>query len=246
MSKDAANSKSRKDTILVVEDDRALRNGLAMNLELHGYHVLTASDGEKGMQLAFDARPELIVLDIMLPGWTGLDILEELRKRNENVPVLILSARNTTADKVTGLDLGADDYMAKPFDLPELIARIEVMLRRQRSEERDRPVLSAGELTIDQAARTVEVCGANTSLSAKEFDILCLLAESPGKVFSRETILERVWGWDYDGTARTVDNFVASLRKKLETDRPVRARICTVPRVGYKIEVQLRDGASED
>jgi DNA-binding response OmpR family regulator len=229
---------SRKDTILVVEDDRALRHGLAMNLELHGYHVITASDGETGMQQAFDARPQLIVLDIMLPGWSGLEILEELRKRDEKVPVLILSARNTTPDKVAGLDLGADDYMVKPFDLPELIARIEVMLRRQHATEQNQPVLTVGEIAIDRATRTVQVRGKNTNLSAKEFDLLCLLANSPGKVFARETILEKVWGWDYDGTARTVDNFVASLRKKLETDRPVRTHIRTVPRVGYKIELQ--------
>ncbi|WP_372794259.1 response regulator transcription factor [Pontiella sp.] len=227
---------SRKDTILVVEDDRALRHGLAMNLELHGYEVITASDGETGMQLAFDARPQLIVLDLMLPGWTGLEILEELRKRGENVPVLILSARNTTSDKVAGLGLGADDYMAKPFDLPELIARVEVMLRRQHNTEQNQPVLTIGEITIDRAARTVEVCGKKTKLSAREFDLLCLLAGSPGTVFTREAILEKVWGWDYDGTARTVDNFVTSLRKKLGTNRLVRARICTVPRVGYKLE----------
>ena len=234
MSRDSSNHKPRKDTILVVEDDRALRNGLAMNLELHGYHVITAPDGETGMQLAFDARPQLIVLDIMLPGWTGLEILEELRKRGEKTPVLILSARNTTPDKVAGLDLGADDYMAKPFDLSELIARIEVMLRRQRSAERDQPVLSIGEITIDRAERSVEVRGTKTNLSAKEFDILCLLADSPGKVFTRETILEKVWGWDYDGTARTVDNFVANLRRKLALSPRGRGTIQTVPRVGYK------------
>lgn len=227
-----------KDTILVVEDDRSLRDGLVMNLGLHGYEVLSAPDGETGMQLAFDARPDLIILDIMLPGWTGLDILEELRKRNETVPVLILSARDTTPDKVAGLDLGADDYMTKPFDLPELIARIGVMLRRQHSAEQDRPILSVGDITIDPSARTVEVRGAKKDLSAKEFDILCLLAGSPGQVFTRDTILERVWGWDYEGTARTVDNFVASLRKKLRTGRLARSRIRTVPRVGYKLESQ--------
>lgn len=229
---------SYKETILVVEDDRALRHGLAMNLELHGYHVITASDGETGMQQAFDARPQLIILDIMLPGWSGLEILEELRKRDEKVPVLILSARNTTPDKVAGLDLGADDYMAKPFDLPELIARIEVMLRRQYAADRDQPILLVGGTSIDRQERTVELRGKKTTLSAKEFDILCLLAESPGKVFTRETILQNVWGWDYEGTARTVDNFVAGLRKKLGTDGLIRAHIRTVPRVGYKIEVE--------
>jgi two-component system alkaline phosphatase synthesis response regulator PhoP len=235
MSKSSSNTRHR-DTILVVEDDRALREGLAMNLGLQGYDVLTAADGEKGMKLAFDARPNLIVLDIMMPGWTGLNILEELRKRGEKVPVLILSALNTTPDKVTGLDLGADDYMTKPFDLPELLARIEVMLRRQRSEEQNRPALSFGNVTIDRSARTVAVAGASVELSAKEFDILCLLAESPGRVFTRETILERVWGWDYEGSARTVDNFVAALRKKIERNRKAAKYIRTVPKVGYKLE----------
>ncbi len=237
MSKSSSSNKRRKDVILVIEDDRALREGLTMNLVLHGYDVLAAPDGEKGMQMAFDARPNLIVLDIMMPGWTGLDILEELRKRGEKVPVLILSALNTTPDKVAGLDLGADDYMSKPFDLPELIARIDMMLRRQRSAEQDRPILSFGDVTIDRSARTVKVRGTKTNLSAKEFDILCLLADSPGQVFTREIILERIWGWGYDGTARTVDNFVANLRKKVELGRDAPRHIKTVPKVGYKLDV---------
>jgi DNA-binding response OmpR family regulator len=222
--------------ILVIEDDRALRDGLAMNLRLQGYNVQTAADGEAGMRAAFDARPDLIVLDIMMPSWSGLDILEELRKRGEQVPVLILSARNTTSNKVEGLNLGADDYMTKPFDLPELIARVQAMLRRRSSEKEDLPALSFGDIDIDRAARSVEVRGRRIELSAKEFDLLCLLAASPGQVFTRETILERVWGWDYEGTPRTVDNFVASLRKKLKGGRRTAVCIRTVPRVGYKFE----------
>jgi len=229
---------SHKGTILVVEDDRSLREGLAMNLKLYGYETITAADGEQGMKLAFDARPDLIVLDIVLPGWTGLDILEELRKRGENVPVVVLSARSTTPDKVTGLGLGADDYMTKPFDLPELIARIEAHLRRRHVEKFKQPVLLVGGITINRATRTVEVNGTEIRLSAKEFDLLCLLAESPGQVFTRDTILEKVWGWDYEGTERTVDNFVANLRKKLGTHRHIQAHICTVPRIGYKLELR--------
>jgi len=238
MSKILSISKERKDTILVVEDDRALREGLAMNLGLHGYDVLTAADGENGMQLAFDACPNLIVLDIMMPGWTGLDILEELRKRGEKVPVLILSARNTTFDKVTGLEIGADDYMTKPFDLPELIARIEVMLRRERQKEQKVPKIEIGDVIIDVLARSVHVHGKEVEFSAREFDLFYLLAASPGQVFTRETILERVWGWDYDGTARTVDNFVVSLRKKLRVGRCAAGRIHTVPGVGYKLKAE--------
>lgn len=226
----------RKRSILVVEDNRSLREGLALNLRLQGFDVLTAANGEQGMQMAFDRRPDLIVLDVMMPGWSGLDILDELRKRGENVPVLILSARNTTRDKVNGLRIGADDYMTKPFDLPELIARIEVMLRRQRAEAQANGVVSAGNITIDRSARTLKVNGRPIKLSAKEFDILYLMASSPGQVFTRETILERVWGWDYDGTARTVDNFVAGLRKKLEMAGESTKPIKTIPKAGYKFD----------
>lgn len=223
-------------TVLVIEDDRALREGLVLNLELHNHRVLAAADGEEGMKLAFDSRPDLIILDIMMPCWSGLDILEELRKRGERVPVLILSARDTLDDKVEGLDLGADGYMTKPFDLPELIARVEAMLRRYRMDREALPDVSFGEVTIDQEARTVLVGGESVELSAKEFELLCLLAGAPGQVFSRETILEKVWGWDYDGTARTVDNFVASLRKKIESDPSAPRHIKTVRQVGYRLE----------
>ena len=236
MSTDAPIHNREKNVILVIEDDRSLREGLAMNLRIRGYEVLTAADGEAGMRLAFDGRPDLIVLDIMMPCWSGLDILEALRKRGENVPVLILSARHTTPDKVEGLNLGADDYMTKPFDLTELIARIEARLRRRRSEEQEMPTLVLGDISIEQTARRVQVHGKEIRLSAKEFDLLYLLAASPGHVFTRETILERVWGWDYDGTARTVDNFVAGLRKKLKTRQRSPVYIRTVPRVGYKFE----------
>lgn len=223
---------AKTETILIVEDDRSLREGLALNLRLEGYDILTASDGEEGMRLAFESRPDLIVLDIMMPGLTGLDILEELREQGERVPVLILSARNTSPNKVEGLKLGADDYMTKPFDLPELIARIEVMLRRQRIEQAALPDLRFDDIVIQQSTRQVTIAGEAVDLSAKEYDILCLLAGSPGKVFTRGTILQRVWGWGYEGTERTIDNFVANLRKKFG-DRQV---IKTVPRLGYKFD----------
>ena len=221
-----------KETILIVEDDRALRDGLALNLRLEGYEVLTASDGDEGMRMAFDKGPDLIVLDIMMPGLTGLDILEELREQDERVPVLILSARDSSPDKVEGLKLGADDYLTKPFDLPELIARIEVILRRQRAEQAALPDLRFGDVVIQQATRQVWVADHTVNLSTKEFDILCLLASSPGRVFTRGTILQRVWGRGYEGTARTVDNFVASLRKKLGARHLIR----TLPRLGYKLD----------
>ena len=220
------------ETILVVEDDQALRDGLVLNLRLERYRVLAASDGNEGVRMAFEERPDLIVLDIMMPGLTGLDILEELRAQGERVPVLILSARDTTLDKVEGLKLGADDYLSKPFDLPELLARIEVVLRRQREAQTSLPDLEFGDVVIHQSTRRVSVASEQIDLSAKEFEILCLLANSPGQVFSRGTILQRVWGWGYEGTERTVDNFVANLRKKFSG----RDLIKTVPREGYRFE----------
>ena len=227
---------SRQPVIVVVEDDRALRDGLAMNLRLQGYTVMTAVDGDAGMRMVFDARPDLVILDIMMPGWTGLDIVEELRKRGHGVPVLILSARDRSPDKVAGLNLGADDYMTKPFDLPELLARVRAMLRRRSEEAQALPPITLGELTVDRSARAVAVGGRAVALSAKEFDLLCLFLEAPGQVFTREAILERVWGWDYEGTARTVDNFVASLRKKLAVTKRGHRYIRTIPRVGYQLE----------
>ncbi|MBN1556674.1 MAG: response regulator transcription factor [Lentisphaerae bacterium] len=226
------------DRILIIEDDRSLREGLAMNLRMEGFEAVSAADCETGLRLAFDGRPDLIVLDLMLPGGSGLDILEALRARGETVQVLILSARGTTPDKVEGLNTGADDYMTKPFDLPELIARIRAMLRRQHTDTQALPELVFGDIAIDRAARSVKVRGREIHLSAREFDLLALLAASPGQVFTRETILERVWGWDYEGTARTVDNFVAGLRKKLGGGRRRAAYILTVPRVGYRFEAE--------
>jgi DNA-binding response OmpR family regulator len=233
---DAAPAGPADETILIIEDDRSLREGLAMNFQLQGYQVLTAADGEDGVRLAFDARPDLIILDLMLPGLSGLEILSELRAREERVPVLILSARNTTGNKIEGLEMGADDYVTKPFELPELLARAEVMLRRRRAMIREQPKLELGRILIDQAARRVLVDGTEANLSAKEFDLLCLLARSPRKPFTREAILDSVWGWDFTGTARTVNNYILSLRQKIEEDPANPRHIITVRQVGYKLE----------
>ncbi len=231
----ASHRADRADRILLVEDDRALRDGVAMNLRAQGYEVVTAADGDAGMEQAFGCRPDLMILDIMLPGWSGLDILAEVRRRGVDVPVLMLSARGKTPDKVKGLKLGADDYLAKPFDLAELLARVEVMLRRRKNEDTRQPPLTVGDVVIDRAARRVTTGGKAVRLSAREFDLLCLLVASPGQVFTREAILEQVWGWDYEGTARTVDNFIARLRKKLGSRRAPWAALQTLPRVGYRI-----------
>jgi len=229
--------KGRQYTILVIEDDRALRDGLVLNFELQGYQVAAAADGEDGMRKAFDLRPDLIVLDIMLPVWSGLDILAELRHRQQDVPVLILSARGTTDNKVEGLSTGADDYLAKPFELPELLARVKAMLRRRRDDQPSQPILAFGRVTIDQDKRRVTVEGEEVALSAKEFDLLSFLALVPGRPRTREEILNNVWGWDFDGSPRTVDNFILALRHKLEADPKHPRHILTAHGVGYKLEL---------
>ena len=226
----------RNETILVVEDDRSLREGLAMNFRLKGYRVLTAVNGDEGMQKAFDAGPDLMILDIMLPGLSGLDILDELRKRGESMPVLILSARGSVEHKIEGLGLGADDYLAKPFELPELFARVDALLRRDRRERESQPPLEYGDVVICPGARRVTLRGDEVPLSAKEFDLLCLLARSPGQTFTRDTILDRVWGWGFEGTPRTVDNFIMALRHKLEDDPTNPRHLRTVRQVGYRLD----------
>jgi len=228
---------NRPETILVIEDDRSLREGLALNFELHGYRVETAVDGEDGMRKAFDLNPDLIVLDIMLPGWSGLDILAELRDHDQDVPVLILSARGTTDNKVEGLEIGADDYLAKPFELPELLARVEAMLRRRRADKPLEAEFTFGNVTIDRDNRRVSVGGEEVRLSAREFDLLCFLALAPGRPRTREEILNNVWGWDFEGSPRTVDNFVLALRRKLETDPKHPRHILTAHGVGYKLQL---------
>lgn len=223
------------ETILVVEDNQALREGLVMNFRNRGYGVDSAEDGLEGMRKAMTTRPDLIVLDVMLPGQSGLDILTELRRNRRKVPVLILSARGRTDDKVEGLENGADDYLAKPFELAELIARVEAMLRRRRADTaQDRPV-TFGPVALYRERRQVYFDGREIELSAKEFGVLDLLAEAPGRPRTREEILDRVWGWDFEGSARTVDNFIVSLRQKLERDPGRPRHIVTARGVGYKL-----------
>ena len=232
----ASGSSGVDESILVIEDNEALRKGIVLNLVNRGYRVDSAVDGREGMKKASATQPDLIVLDIMLPGRNGLEILAELRDQGRRVPVLILSGRDSTEHKVEGLTTGADDYLTKPFELPEFLARVEAMLRRRRDDHEPAHRVVFGSVVVDRVLRRVMVDGIEVELSAKEFDVLCLLAEVPGRPRTREEILARVWGWDFEGSSRTVDNFVVSLRQKLE-DNPARPRhIVTVRGVGYKLD----------
>jgi two-component system alkaline phosphatase synthesis response regulator PhoP len=214
---------ARRRRILVVEDDRTLRSALAFNLTREGYEVQTAVDGEQALGIARGARPDLILLDVMLPGMSGVEVLRVLRREGVATPVIVLSAKGDEIDRVVGLQVGADDYVAKPFSRPELLARIEAVLRRGRREaaasgqagDDTAPRIELGALAIDIARRRATLDGSALGLTPKEFDLLAHLAAHPGRIFTREQLLARIWGYDYDGEARTVDVHVSWLRGKL-------------------------------
>lgn len=225
--------------ILVVEDDATLLDVLKYNLEKEGYLVITAADGAQALESARAERPDLIILDIMLPGLSGFEVCRILRKEMI-VPILMLTAKTEEVDKIVGLEIGADDYMTKPFSMRELLARIRAMLRRAEigrlEPAGDQQRLKAGDLEIDVARHQVFLGGTKTELSPKEFDLLAFLARHRGFVFSREQLLEKVWGYDYTGDARTVDVHVRWLRQKIESDPAHPKRLVTVRGAGYKLE----------
>jgi two-component system, OmpR family, alkaline phosphatase synthesis response regulator PhoP len=226
------------ETILVIEDDASLATGIAHNLRYEGYRVLVASDGSSGLELALAERPDLLVLDLMLPRLSGFDVLRTLRSEGLELQVIILSARGQEADKVKGLKLGADDYLTKPFGLAELLARVEAALRRPRlaRAQAEQQPIAFGEVAVHLGRREVTRTGRPVTLTAKEFDLIVWLATHPGRPFSRDQILRQVWGWDYEGTDRTVDNFVRNLRAKLEPDPAEPRHLVTVHGVGYRFE----------
>jgi len=204
--------------LLVVEDDLTLRQALTFNLTREGYEVTAAADGEAGLEAARGERLDLILLDVMLPGMSGVEVLRTLRREGVTTPVIILSAKGDEIDRVVGLKIGADDYVAKPFSRPELLARIEAVLRRQRREGDEperREELTFGPVRIDVARRAVSVEGKPIHLTTKEFDLLAHMAGSPGRIFTRDQLLARIWGYDYLGEGRTVDVHVSWLRGKL-------------------------------
>jgi two-component system OmpR family response regulator len=224
--------------VLIVEDDQTLLSVLEYNLAKEGYNVVTATDGVHALEAARKEKPDLIILDIMLPKMSGFEVCRILRKEM-TVPILMLTAKDDEIDKIAGLDLGADDYMTKPFSMRELLARARAMLRRA---EMQAPKLAAedqlqfGDIEVDIRRHSVTKSGNMLRLKPKEFDLLTFLARNKGLVVSRDQLLEKVWGYDYSGDSRTVDVHVRWLREKIEDNPDKPKHLVTVRGVGYKLE----------
>ena len=221
-------------TILVIEDDLKILRGLEMNLRFEGYTVLSAADGHEGLKKALEEQADLLLLDLMLPGLSGYDICRKVRERKPDLPIVMLTARGEEIDKVAGLDLGADDYVTKPFGVSELMARIRAVLRRTEAQGQGLEPYSFGNVTLDFRKYQAEVGGKAVELSAREFDLMRYLIEHAGDAVHRSDLLDKVWGYDVTPTTRTVDSFVLDLRKKLEADPSHPVHILSVRGVGYK------------
>ena len=228
--------------ILVVDDEISLQETLAYNLTREGYQVEVAGDGNQALHLARTSKPDLVILDVMMPGLDGFEVCRILRQE-ANLPVLMLTARDDEIDRVVGLEVGADDYLTKPFSMRELIARIKALLRRAKimqnlsvDEAAGRKVLTFDNLVIDENRREVTLNNLPLNLKPKEYDLLLFLGQHRGQVLSRELILEKVWGWDYFGDSRTVDVHVRWLREKIENDPAKPQRIVTSRSAGYRFE----------
>jgi len=224
--------------ILVIEDNRNLATGLRNNLEIEGYDVAVAADGPTGLSLARSSSPDLIILDLMLPGVDGYRVLASLREDGVDTPVLILSARGEEADKVLGFRLGADDYVAKPFGLLELLARVDALLRRASAvgaATRLAAPVTFGDVHVDPRTHSVQRAGSAVALRPKEYDLLIALLQRRGQVASRTELLEEVWGYSGEVYSRTVDTHVAELRRKLEENAAEPRHILTVRKTGYRL-----------
>jgi DNA-binding response OmpR family regulator len=223
--------------ILIIEDETPMRTALADVLEGEGFRPLTATDGESGLRKAVDEKPDLILLDIMMPKLDGFAVCAELRRLGNSVPVLMLTAKGQIEDRVAGLDVGADDYLVKPFSTEELLARVRALLRRVIKQGKSPGKLKLGEVEIDLARQTATRRRKQIHLTAKELSMLRLLAEAAGEPVSREKFLDVVWGYAAFPTTRTVDNHIASLRSKVEKNPDVPRWIKTVHGVGYKLDL---------
>jgi len=220
--------------ILVVDDEKKIVEILKGYLEREGYQVITAYDGRAALDLAWSNAPDLIVLDLMLPEVSGWDVCRELRRKSD-VPIIMLTARDDTTDKIIGLELGADDYVTKPFDPKEVISRVRAVLRRSEGKAIAKAVLNVGDIIIDAEKRIVRRGDSNIELTPIEFEIIRILAENPGRVYSRMQLLDKVQGDAYEGYERTIDSHIKNLRRKLELDPEHPKYVITVYGVGYKL-----------
>jgi DNA-binding response OmpR family regulator len=223
--------------ILLVEDDPAILEGLTAILNGDGYETITAEDGEKGLALAVNEFPDLIVLDIMLPKMNGLDVLQILRNREKNnVPVIMLTSRKEEIDRIMGLEFGADDYVTKPFSTRELLARIKAVLRRVSVMQQLSEIISFGDVTVDLKHQEIKRKDKLLNLSVTEFNMLAYFISHADEVVTREMLLDQVWGYDSYPTTRTVDNFVLAIRKQIEADPSDPKHLTTIYRAGYKFK----------
>ncbi len=223
--------------ILVADDEVKIRELVRMYLEKEGFRVVEAADGAAALDYLAREHFDLVILDLMMPNTDGWTVCREIRKRDNPVPIIMLTARGDEIDRVLGLELGADDYVVKPFSPRELVARVKAVLRRSGGEKNGPEVLVYDGLTIDPSSRKVEVNGQVVNLTPKEYDLLYVMALSPGRVFTREQLLEKVWGYDFFGEMRTVDTHITRLREKLSRVPGSPQYIVTVWGVGYKFEV---------
>lgn len=234
-----SNLPATREKLLVVEDDPAIQRMITDYFRQVGYDVLTAGDGENGARLALSKRPSIMVLDLMLPKMDGLSVCRQVRECNPSLPIIMLTAKDDVVDKVLGLELGADDYLTKPFSLRELEARLRTILRRSRtrssdSDDADQAPIVRGNLRIDPVRREVTIEGKIIDLTPKEFELLSLFAAHPGRVYSRKYLLENIWDYTYSGYDRTVDSHINRLRGKVETTPEQPKLVLTVWGVGYK------------
>ena len=248
--KELRDIKDVKKTILIVDDEKPIVDILVYNLEKEGYKTLSAEDGITAVELAVKRRPDLILLDVMIPKMDGLAVCQKIRL-SLNVPILMVSARDEEIDKILGLEMGADDYITKPFSVRELMARIKANLRKAdlnynsndtidkitRPKPKTRNILKAGELELDLDKYEVKIRGEVIDMTVREFEVLKFLASSPGQIVTRETLLEKVWGYEYFGDIRTVDVTVRRIREKIETDDNCPKMLITKRGIGYYLAV---------
>lgn len=223
-----------KKKILIVEDDEAIRMAIEENLKFAGYEVIASGDGKEGFRLARDGKLDLILLDIMLPGMSGYEICRRLRDVGKNMPVIMLTARGEEFDKLHGFEMGADDYVTKPFSMNELLARIKAVLARGRNRQNMAKEYKFGDCVLDTEARLLRKGGKEITLTKTEFELLVYFCENEGKALSRDQVMNEVWGMEYFGTQRSLDSFVAALRAKIEKKPRSPQHILTVHGVGYK------------